>query len=206
MELSQSMTPSGLKPRDDAYIQKMNEYYAKRNALLDADKYLEPDWVALTDEMQNFRNGYEKPKFYSAREYMLDRDPDEFQVQDIRDDIDFQGLWDAMKNGKDFYEVASVNGEGFDSAVREKLFDGMANALGLEYDDVYYQWLGKPRPKKDTGPFKVDNGSPKPNPNYTSKFKAKYPDRYEALKKHPKSSNFTDEEIDEIAASFGLEL
>ena len=140
-----------LKPRDDAFNQKMNEYHTKRKALLDAkpSKYLEPEWDSLRDEMQKFRSGYEKPQLYSLREYMLDNDPDEFQIDQIRDDIDFQGVLDAMQKGEDFEEVTSVNKAGYDSAVREKLLSGMSDSLGLDYDDLYNLWLhGTPIPTK----------------------------------------------------------
>lgn len=153
-----------LKQRDDEFNQKMSDYHAKRQALMESNKYLEPEWDNLVNEMQQFRSGYEKPKLYSAREYMLDNDPNEFQIDKIRDDIDFQGLWDEMKKGRDFYEVASVDGGGFDSDVREKIFNGMADTLGLDYDDIYYKWLGKPRPKSNgttQSAYKFDNGNEK---------------------------------------------
>lgn len=141
-----------LKPRDDAFNQKMNEYHTKRKALLDSDKYLEPEWDSLRDEMQKFRGEYEKPQFYSLREYMLDNHPDEFQIDKVRDDIDFKGLWDLMQKGGDFYHDASVDGKGFDSEVRENLFTGMSDTLGLDYDDVYYKWLGREKPKVTKNP------------------------------------------------------
>lgn len=153
-----------LKPRDDAFTQKMNEYHTKRKALLDAkpSKYLEPEWDDLTREMQEFRGGYEKPQLYSLREYLLDSDPDEFQIDEVRDDIDFKGIWDLMQKGGDFYKDASTTGKGFDSAVREKLFSGMADSLGVDYDTIYNQWLyGNKKPKTQGNPYyDVDNGNP----------------------------------------------
>ena len=130
--------------------------------MLDSKKYLEPEWDDVTREMQDFRAGYEKPQLYSLREYLLDNDPDEFQIDRVRDDIDFKGIWDAMQKDNDFYKLASVDGQGFDSDVREKLFAGMEDSLGLDYDDIYYKWLGKPRPKKQTKtPYELDNCNPK---------------------------------------------
>ena len=158
-----SSTPK-LKPRDDAFTQKMNEFHTKRKALLDSNKYLEPEWDALVDEMDAFRSGYEKPKLYSAREYLLDTDPNEFQIDKVRDDIDFKGLWDEMQKGADFYKIASVDGEGFDSDVREKLFNGMSDRLGLDYDDIYYKWLGRSKPTQTptVGGKTFDNGNNHP--------------------------------------------
>lgn len=152
------------KPRDDAYNQKMNDYYAKRKALLDSkpSKYLEPEWNALTKEIQQFREGYEPAKIYSPREYLLDNDIDEFQIDQVRDDVSLEDVYNAVKNGDDFYEYASVNGNGFDSAVREKIFDGISRNLGVDYDDIYNAWLGRGKPiKQNPNPkYIVDNGNP----------------------------------------------
>jgi len=153
-----------LKPRDDSYTKGMNDFHAKRKALLDSkdpDAYLGPQWNQLSDEIKKFRAGYEPAKVYSPREYLLDNDIDEFQIDRVSDDISLEDIWNAMQKGEDFYTKASVDGKGFDSAVREKIFEGMADKLGLDYDDIYYQWLGKPRPKVDAnGRYVVDNGNP----------------------------------------------
>ena len=63
-----------------------------------------------------------KGKENNPRDLMKEWDPDEFQTDLIRNDISLEEIWEEMKNGKDFYEIASVNGEGFDSDVREKIF------------------------------------------------------------------------------------
>lgn len=197
------------KPRDDAYTQKMNEYYAKRKALLDShdDKhgYLGPEWNALSDEIRQFREGYEPSKIYSPREYLLENDLDEFQLEDTRDDVSLEDIWNAMQNGEDFYKYASVNGEGFDSAVREKIFSGMSDRLGLDYDDIYDTWLyGKRKPKVVGGNsnYNVDNGNPNPK-KYVSKLKVKDPAKYESIKKQ---SSYDDETIDLIAELFGVKF
>lgn len=164
LELAQSLVK---KPRDDAYTQKMNEYYTKRKALLDSkdDKhgYLGPEWNALSNEIRQFREGYEPSRIYSPREYLLENDLDEFQIENTRDDVSLEDIWNAMQNGEDFYKYASVNGEGFDSAVREKIFSGMSDHLGLDYDNIYDTWLyGKKKPKVgNRNPvYNVDNGNP----------------------------------------------
>lgn len=159
-EIISKLAPT-LKPRDDAFNQKMDEFHQKRKALLDAkpSKYLEPEWDALRDEMDAFRSEYEKPQLYSLREYLLDTDPDEFQIDKVRDDIDFKGLWDAMQSDGNIYKLASVDGSGFDSDVREKLMIGMSDKLGVDYDDIYNTWLG--RNKKAPIPSNLDNGNPK---------------------------------------------
>lgn len=201
IEQAQSLA---LKPRDDEFNKKMSDFHAQRKALLDSkdpDAYLGPKWNALSDEIRKFRSGYEPSKIDSPREYLLDNDLDEFQIDQVRDDIDFKGLWDAMQKGDDFYKVASVNGDGFDSAVREKIFDAMATKLGLQYDDIYNQWLGRP---KGT-PSAIDNGNPNAKP-YQSKFKVKYPDRYAKVRSHKTLANLSDEDIDGFARDLGIDL
>lgn len=161
-DLANSFSKTKLKPRDDAYNKTMNDFLAKRKSLLDSDKYLEPEWDNLTKQMQEFRGGYEKPQLYSLREYLLDNSPDEFQIDKVRDDIDFKGIWDLMQKGGDFYHDASVDGNGFDSDVREKLFNGMSDSLGLDYDDIYYKWLGRKKPTVTKTPaYTLDNRNPK---------------------------------------------
>ena len=195
------------KPRDDFYNQTMNDYHAKRAALLKANRYLGPKWNKLSKEIQAFREGYEPAKIYSPREYLLDNDIDEFQIDQVRDDIGFDELWDAMQNGQDFYEYASEGGHGFDSAVREKIFKGMSERLGLDYDDIYNQWLyGKrKRPTTKGNPtYNVDNGNPNPK-KYVSKFATKYPDRYSKVKQGL-LKDLSDEEIDQIVTDLGVTL
>ena len=184
------------KPRDDAYNQKMNDFYAQRKALLDAkpSKYLEPEWNKLTEQIQQFREGYEPAKVYSPREYLLDNDIDEFQIDQVRDDISLEDVYNAVQNGEDFYKYASVGGKGFDSAVREKIFSGIADRLGVDYDDIYNAWLGR---KKSAN---LDNGNPTP---YKSKLLAKYPDKYNNLKKQ---GTYSDETIDVLARAFGIDI
>ncbi len=76
-------------------------------------------------------------------------DPQEFQLDLVRDDISLQQLYDSMKEGKDVYEVASVNGEGFDSDVRELLFSAISDALNIPYKTIWNVWLGKEDVKQD---------------------------------------------------------
>lgn len=199
LELSQQFAT--LKPRDDAYNQKMQEFHNKRKELLDSkpSKYLEPEWNALSKEIQQFRSGYEPSKIDSPYEYLLDNDIDEFQIDQVRDDISLEDLYTAMQNGDDFYKIASRNGQGFDSAVREKIFDGISRKLGIDYDDIYNTWLG--RKKRQGTEYDLDNGNPNP---YKSKLLAKYPDKYNNLKKQSPALN--DETLDVVAKALGIDL
>ena len=188
-----------LMPRDDAYKQKMAEFHAKRKQMLDSDDdYLGPKWNALSDEIKKFRSGYEPSKIDSPHEYFLNNDLDEFQLDQVRDDISFQQLWDEMQKGNDIYKIASVDGQGFDSDVREKIFSAMADKLGLDYDDIYNTWLGRGKPvKTPSNPrYTVDNGNPNPKPDVDKNAKIK------ATLKKITGKDWTDEMINELRKAF----
>ena len=90
------------------------------------------DYLVSTEEIT---------KDTSLRKAVQIMTPSEYQLDRIRDDISLSQLYDLMKQGKDVYEVASVDGDGFDSDVREKIFTAMSNSLNIDYDDIYNLWL-----------------------------------------------------------------
>ena len=138
-----------------------------------------------------------------VRDWVKQNYPEEFQLDQIKYPMTFQELYDSWKGGDDddFYEIASQDGKGFDSDVREEIFNGFVENLGGEYDDYYYKWLGKQNPNS------LYNKLKKPaTPEYQSKFKAKYPDRYEKVRKINKGYNITDEDIDNFAKAIGVDL
>ena len=49
----------------------------------------------------------------------------------------FMDLFEALENYRDVYKVIGVA----DSVVRERLFERLAELTGVEYDDIYNQWL-----------------------------------------------------------------
>ena len=61
---------------------------------------------------------------------------DELWVQ-IKEDITLQDVWDCIKNGNEFYDLIGV----YDSIVRQRVFDLLSMALGIEYEDIYETWL-----------------------------------------------------------------
>ena len=70
--------------------------------------------------------------------------PDEFQLDQVRDDLTIADVWDKMQQGENIYVIASVDGEGFDSDVRETIFNAISEAFHIAYEDVYNTWMGKP--------------------------------------------------------------
>lgn len=67
--------------------------------------------------------------------------------EDMDDDADFIGLYNALNEHRDVYEYFGVG----DSLVRERLFQQLAKMMGVDYDVVYNQWLGKPNKSSVNG-------------------------------------------------------
>ena len=147
------------------------------------------------------------PKGVHVRDWVKKNYPDEYQLDKIKYPFTFEELNDAWKeeeDGGDFYTVASQDGSGFDSAVREEIFNGLVENLGGEYDDYYYRWLGRDNPNSLYSKLRKPTSQ-----GYQSKLKAKYPDRYTKIHQAYKDSfsdSFGDEQIDELARALGVEL
>ena len=54
----------------------------------------------------------------------------------------FRDLFNAINDNANVYKVIFGNENSGDSAVREELFNGLANILNTSYSDVYNAWLG----------------------------------------------------------------
>lgn len=55
-----------------------------------------------------------------------------------------------MLDGKDFYSLIEDDPYSVDTLVRERIFEGMAEKLGVSYDDIYKLWLA-PEGCQDNG-------------------------------------------------------
>lgn len=55
----------------------------------------------------------------------------------IKDDVTFEGLFDALDNYNCVYEYL---GHGVDSVIRERVFAKLAKIMGVPYSEVYEQW------------------------------------------------------------------
>lgn len=86
-------------------------------------------------------------KGVSVRDWVKKNYPQEYQTDMIRGDLTFDDLGKAMESGdiKDFYSYASEGGKGFDSEVREEIFEGLSKHHGKPYDYYYDLWLNGPK-------------------------------------------------------------
>lgn len=77
----------------------------------------------------------------NVRNWVKANYPKEFQADLIKENMTFDDLYDEMKKGGDFYRYASEDGDGFDSAVREEIFEGLSRYHKKPYDHFYNLWL-----------------------------------------------------------------
>lgn len=76
-------------------------------------------------------------KTNSIREYYLGRFPDDKELGNKLNDIRFEDVHTALKEGKEIYEVLGVG----DSIVREGIFEGLCRYLNKSYKYVYDLWM-----------------------------------------------------------------
>lgn len=65
--------------------------------------------------------------------------PDDDLGKELYQGISWSDLWKHLLNGDDVYDFIGVG----DSIVRERLFEELADSMGVHYDVVYYTWLGE---------------------------------------------------------------
>ena len=56
----------------------------------------------------------------------------------INDSITFYDLFKALDNYQNIYDFL---GEDIDTFIRENIFAKLAEIMGVDYDDIYNQWL-----------------------------------------------------------------
>lgn len=63
--------------------------------------------------------------------------PDDEMGEELKDNITFYDLFDALDNYKDVYEFADIE----DSLVRERLFQKLSEIMEFDYNVIFDQWL-----------------------------------------------------------------
>jgi hypothetical protein len=106
------------------------------------DDYLNWLWAEL--DKGNWGGEYDKETNYvskvnnnNIREYYLEAFPSDELGTEINPKATFEGLEKVLNNYEDVYEYIGVG----DSIVRERVFDKLAEILGVEYDVIYSQWI-----------------------------------------------------------------
>ena len=75
-------------------------------------------------------------------DYFKATNPSDPFGDDIDKEATFRDLFNAINDNTDVYEVIFGDENPGDSVVREELFNGLAEILNTNYDNVYYAWLG----------------------------------------------------------------
>ena len=106
------------------------------------DDYLNWLWAELdkgnwSGEYDNETNYVSKINNPNIREYYLEAFPSDELGAEINPEATFEGLEKVLDNYEDVYEYIGVG----DSIVRERVFDKLAQILGVEYDVIYSQWI-----------------------------------------------------------------
>ena len=78
-----------------------------------------------------------KGMFEYIKNYYLNEYPTDELGADINPRADFDGLLMVLNEGDDVYEYLGVT----DSLVRERVFEKLANIMGVEYNVIYDMWL-----------------------------------------------------------------
>lgn len=70
------------------------------------------------------------------RNWYMENFPTDELGNDINPDATFQDLLDALEFWWDVYEIIGVG----DSVIRERLFAGLAEITGVNYEHIYEKW------------------------------------------------------------------
>ena len=73
----------------------------------------------------------------TIREFYVAKYPSDDMGDGINPTATFAGLLNQLIIGGDVYEYLSA----YDSIIRERLFEGLAEELNVKYDYVYELWL-----------------------------------------------------------------
>lgn len=71
------------------------------------------------------------------KDWYIDTYPTDDLGESLNDGITFYDLFRAMDNYKCVYQFMGVH----DSLVRERVFEGLAEVMDVDYDYIYDQWL-----------------------------------------------------------------
>ena len=81
----------------------------------------------------------------SVKQWLLREYPEEEDfIVDMPEDLTFNDVHEKLLNHEDIYETLNVG----DSVIREKVFNGLVEATGYDYDYFYYLWLYGPEDER----------------------------------------------------------
>ena len=105
-----------------------------KKMMLNEKKYLEKEMhkaMSLSVDVKMFWMGKSKVADWYKKTYVTDK-----LGKEIKDDITFEGVWNALKKRDNIYEYIGV----FDSLVRERIFMEMIENRGYDGELLYRMW------------------------------------------------------------------
>lgn len=76
-----------------------------------------------------------------VKKWYIKKYPNDDLGRKINEKITFKGLLEDIKKGLDVYMSIGV----FDSVIRERVFEGLSESMGIDYDTIYDLWIYTPR-------------------------------------------------------------
>jgi hypothetical protein len=73
----------------------------------------------------------------TIKEFYLSNYPTDELGNEIHTKATFIGLFEVLDTYKDVYNYIGVH----DSIIRERIFEKLANEMGIDYNEIYDQWL-----------------------------------------------------------------
>jgi hypothetical protein len=74
----------------------------------------------------------------NVKAFYLDKYPTYELSQEIDSNISFKMVFECLDSYGNIYDLIGVG----DSLVRERIFEALAKIMNVDYDYIYYQWLG----------------------------------------------------------------
>ena len=110
------------------------------------------DRDSIKHDFEDFYDQFDIKPERKIKEVYAEMFPEEYQLDKIHPAKTIADIWSEMQAGEDFYRIASTDGEGFDSAVREGIFEIISKAFKIPYNTVYLTWINDGKLKET---FKV---------------------------------------------------
>jgi hypothetical protein len=73
----------------------------------------------------------------TIKEFYLSNYPTDELGNEINTKATFEGLFHILDTYEDVYKYIGVH----DSIIRERIFEKLANEMGIDYNEIYDQWL-----------------------------------------------------------------
>ena len=73
----------------------------------------------------------------TIKEYYLSNYPTDELGNEINTNATFKGLFHILDTYQDVYKYIGIA----DSLMRERIFEKLANEMGVNYNEIYNQWL-----------------------------------------------------------------